>query len=412
MPVLDLGVLDTIISVVVVILLLSMVVQSLQTFVKKLSNFKSRQIEKSLQQLFDHVAASAPDEGAADAKQVLAHFRDLGRHTTFGRQAVESISKADLSKVVTTIESTGVVPQKVKDAAAEFFAALEDVQRAVDSVATMQLSTQSVSQVAQLRAQLAPVVAHVAALDPKLLVADVVKLRGFDFASGMQVVANAQAEVEQAVARNPGDRTLEGALDAVRALSSSMANVQTRMARVNAQLGERVNAIESWYDTVMLGFQERYERHMRTWAFILSVVVTIALNADVFTIYKRLATDDVARARVLAESDNVQKRYLARIDAARNAKQPETVQALTKQLNDELDDIALSYPPLGLRPFDYSDFTPWSIAGWLVMAFLLSFGAPFWHDALESLFGLKNFLRQKTDTRKVEQESGAGLAHT
>ncbi|HUP60385.1 MAG TPA: hypothetical protein VNA69_08195 [Thermoanaerobaculia bacterium] len=40
----DLGVLDNVIGVVVVILLLSMVVQSLQSFARKLSKFKSRQI--------------------------------------------------------------------------------------------------------------------------------------------------------------------------------------------------------------------------------------------------------------------------------------------------------------------------------------------------------------------------------
>ena len=412
MPVLDLGVLDTIISVVVVILLLSMVVQSLQTFVKKLTNFKSKQIEKSLQQLFDHVAESAPATGAADASKVLAHFQSLGRHNTFGKQAVESISKADLSKVVTSIEGVGVVPRKVKDAAAEFFKALEDVQTALNAVTAMQLSPESAAQIAELRAQLAPIVAHVASLDPQLIVADVLHLRTFDFAGAVKLVASAQTQVEQAVAKNPGDQTLQAALTAVRTLATSLANVQTRLAKVTAQLGERVTAIETWYDTVMLGFQERYERHMRTWAFLLSVGVTIALNADVFTIYKRLATDDVTRQRVLAESDSVQKRYLARIEQARTADQDATVQSLTKQLNDELDDVALSYPPLGLRPFDYSDFSVWSLPGWLVMAFLLSLGAPFWHDALESLFGLKNFLRQKTDTRKVEQESGAGLAHT
>jgi len=39
---------------------------------------------------------------------------------------------------------------------------------------------------------------------------------------------------------------------------------------------------------------------------------------------------------------------------------------------------------------------------------LLSAGAPFWQDALESLFGIKNLLRQKTDTQNIEQQSGAG----
>src|SRR5687768_16133931 len=131
MPVIDLGVLDTIISVVVVILLLSMVVQSLQTFAKKLLNFKSRQIAKSLTQLFDYVSASAPAEGAADAAKVLEHFRALGRNTTFGKHAVQSISKADLSKVVMSIEGASIVPEKVKTAAASFFAALADAQKAL-----------------------------------------------------------------------------------------------------------------------------------------------------------------------------------------------------------------------------------------------------------------------------------------
>jgi len=42
------------------------------------------------------------------------------------------------------------------------------------------------------------------------------------------------------------------------------------------------------------------------------------------------------------------------------------------------------------------------------MVMLLSAGAPFWQDALESLFGIKNLLRQKTDTQNIEQQSGAG----
>jgi hypothetical protein len=42
------------------------------------------------------------------------------------------------------------------------------------------------------------------------------------------------------------------------------------------------------------------------------------------------------------------------------------------------------------------------------MTLLLSVGAPFWQDVLESLFGVKNLLRKKSDTRNVEQLSGQG----
>jgi hypothetical protein len=49
-----------------------------------------------------------------------------------------------------------------------------------------------------------------------------------------------------------------------------------------------------------------------------------------------------------------------------------------------------------------------TLLGWTIMVLLLSVGAPFWQDALESLFGIKNLLRKKSDTQNVEKESGAG----
>jgi hypothetical protein len=49
-----------------------------------------------------------------------------------------------------------------------------------------------------------------------------------------------------------------------------------------------------------------------------------------------------------------------------------------------------------------------TLVGWALMVLLLSVGAPFWQDTLESLFGVKNLLRKKSDTKNVETESGAG----
>ena len=49
-----------------------------------------------------------------------------------------------------------------------------------------------------------------------------------------------------------------------------------------------------------------------------------------------------------------------------------------------------------------------TIVGWAIMVMLLSVGAPFWQDALESLFGIKNLLRQKSATQNIETKSGTG----
>ena len=48
------------------------------------------------------------------------------------------------------------------------------------------------------------------------------------------------------------------------------------------------------------------------------------------------------------------------------------------------------------------------LLGWAIMVLLLSVGAPFWQDTLESLFGVKNLLRQKSGTQNIETRSGDG----
>jgi hypothetical protein len=47
-----------------------------------------------------------------------------------------------------------------------------------------------------------------------------------------------------------------------------------------------------------------------------------------------------------------------------------------------------------------------TLLGWAITAMLLSVGAPFWQDTLESLFGIKNLLRKRSDTQNVEDKGG------
>lgn len=411
----DLGVLDTVIAMVVTILLLSMIVQSMQTFLKKLLKFKSKQIEKSLQHLFDQVDASAPPPPAqaATASSVLAQFAQMGRHTIGGGHAIESISKVDLAKVVVSIEGSALVPDAAKESIVTFFKALQNARDAIEALAGIQLPPEALAKLTDLRTRLVPFITHVETLfdqqgnlDAKVVVRDALSLRDFPAQDVVAVAAALQAQIEQAALTQPGNPDLQKAAAAAKALSQSIGQVQVALSRSLARLRERIDAIETWYDTVMQGFEERYARHMRSFAFGISLVVAIVCNADIIHLYKRMATDDVSKQRILAQSDAIQKQYTARMTAPEV--QPATVQQLRKQMNDELDELTLTYPALGLEPFDYDDFRWYTPFGWLIMAFLLSLGAPFWQDTLESLFALKNLLRQKGDIKNVEQGSGQG----
>jgi hypothetical protein len=96
---------------------------------------------------------------------------------------------------------------------------------------------------------------------------------------------------------------------------------------------------------------------------------------------------------------------------------PVTVEDLKKQ-GEEVNELVGTYKSFGIEPLTWQQFYNGvtfnapardifeTIVGWAIMVMLLSAGAPFWQDTLESLFGLKNLLRQKSDTKNVEGEKG------
>ena len=131
----DLGILNTVIALVIILLVLSLLVQSVQTFVKKLLKLKSRQIADSLEDLYEQAIGStpvsedapAPDSGRKHGKpaptpaqqfkdRVLDQFKNIGRKTAFGNPVLDSLSKQDLFKVIGKLELEAFFPDYVAGA--------------------------------------------------------------------------------------------------------------------------------------------------------------------------------------------------------------------------------------------------------------------------------------------------------
>jgi hypothetical protein len=98
--------------------------------------------------------------------------------------------------------------------------------------------------------------------------------------------------------------------------------------------------------------------------------------------------------------------------------EPPATNAEVKEEVAKVNDLVKTYESFGLYPlsrqqvknaftgkYSLRDLNE-TILGWIIMIMLLSAGAPFWQDTLESLFGLKNLLRQKSDTKNIEDEKG------
>ncbi|HWE04435.1 MAG TPA: hypothetical protein VG326_18670 [Tepidisphaeraceae bacterium] len=461
--------LDSLIALVIVILLLSLIVQSAQGIVKKLLQIKSKQIEDSLIDLFENVLDSKdrlPNKGflflAASPTlralfrskytpqkhpdpKVLELYRDvttslksMGRITQFGGQAFESISKADLLKV---IAKTGV-EKLAPGFAGNLTAAVQqiiDLEAIVHSIATASLSGPAIAKLAAFQTALGPLVKDARAfmlgarLDPKDLVGDVKSLREIKLDDAVVALADLQNQIKVDRAAAPAGSAEAAALDAVRAsLDNVAASVDKSRQLFDASLAvlrARLKRVETWFDTVMQGFSERYSRSMKTCTIWISVLVVVILNADIFPVWQAAFQNKASRDAILAYRQEALHIY-------GNQLLPNASDAAIKKGQDEITGIAKSYTGLGFgwqsfvdaadeiekppAPREASigtivsiyrahmDWLRKSIVGWIAMVVSLSFGAPFWHDMLESLFGLKTALRAKGQIKDVEEESGAG----
>jgi len=512
----DLSILNTLIAMVIVILVLSLIVQSLQTLIKKFFKIKSRTIRSSLLDLFETIThtpddekPSAPtgDESKASTTtddkpkaspkelvdEVIKRLKEMGRETLFGRPMLDSLAKSDLLKVLTRIEAKNLLPEAV-DKFKAVLATIGTLKEEFGNVKDTLLEGDASAKFAALKATVMPLVNDIEALatggqiKEKVLLGDIYNLRQVKTTEVLDILGQVQQKVGQdldaarkandaaqkalAEARAANDAAqiasaetrandAKAAFDGVTGVSDGLKEIAKQITNLGQAFDEafapvrvRVEQAEVWYDTVMQGFDERYTRHMRTVALVISIIVVMVLNANFFSIYRAIASDPV-KAKDLAEHSQVyidlakeeakrEAAEAAKRKAAEDAKRgvapeatptpappaspapsasptPVSSEDAVKEIKEQgkkLSELVGTFQSFGIEPLtpaqiantfkgEYSAGTLFeTFAGWLIMVILLSAGAPFWQDTLESLFGLKNLLRQKSDTKNVEDDKG------
>lgn len=522
----DLGILNTVIALVIILLVLSLLVQSVQTFVKKLLKLKSRQIADSLEDLYEQAIGSTPvaeDASAHESERkhgkpaptpaqqfkdrVLDQFKNIGRKTAFGNPVLDSLSKQDLFKVIGKLELEAFFPDYVTkfqvlcDQVGTLRKTIEDVTN------NAALRGAATSKLAEMRAILAPTFTNVQSIlegtqvKPKLLFADLMRLGKLNVKELLDLLDQAQVAIAQeqetaAQARNTTEvQQLQVMSDELSQIAKQIGDFTQTFDDAVSPLRHKLDQVELWFDTVTQSFDERYTRHMRTVSICISIVIVIVLNANFFRVYKSISANEVQRNLIVDSGPEILKH-------SRESRPPETAPAPdvspspaasptpvniheeVERTRQEIDLLSTAYQgfgftPLGgqqIRSFLWStgiwtggwkgkapddkkrawwgftlarndkgvllnennvaipmncnsglmECTPvwrlqtrgewWesrksdivTLIGWTITVMLLSVGAPFWQDALESLFGIKNLLRQRSGTQNIEAQSGAG----
>ncbi len=187
------------------------------------------------------------------------------------------------------------------------------------------------------------------------------------------------------------------------------------------KFNEALQDVDKWFDLCKKAFQEHYERRMKYWAFGISLVVVMIMNANVIDIYKDFSTNKTKRDAVvaaapklleLAEKQN--QSPLTDSAAKLNDHQKDSIITAQAHFIDSLaSDQTLNLYRWNIKGGDalrctnemgcsfwigVHDFfhALWKNAlGWLAMALLVSLGSPFWYDFLKTVMGLKDRIKRK-----------------
>ena len=171
------------------------------------------------------------------------------------------------------------------------------------------------------------------------------------------------------------------------------------------RLEELNKDIDDYFVLAKRAFQDMYERRMKVWSYFTSLVVVIALNANLFFIYQQFSSNAPLRDAAISWAE---KRLATPLDtAALSAKASDkeildSMKANVSSMRDILTSDGFQVIGWNSKAFVPTCAKGWfwnwlgNVVGWLVMALLVSLGAPFWYDILKTLMGVKDTLKPKT----------------
>jgi len=446
----NLDTLDKLIAVVVVLLVLSLIVQSIQAAIKKFFRVKSLQLEQSLIHLFYYLldkdavkamrsvsdqmpllraffrlplirnflpkhskplSARDPQVGAL-YEAVAGEFLRAGRGSPRGKLLIESVSKDELIKFIGRVRINDLIKHIPLPERKNISEINEEIANARSAVKQFFIEHHALIEQTPLAEFRQPLLELLSNADRFL------DLKNSDLTLGdlgVSVVGAARKtldalpdSIEETILRLKDDIHGEAA-EGLRKLQKTLAPLADELSAILTlpqRLSQIPGKVELWYDTIMRSFEERYTRSMKSFALAISFVVVVSLNANLFGIYRELSANESKRNLIVQSSEQVTSK-LREQPAANSQQINQTLDEWAKKSYEDIEKNVSLYTALGFEGPQWILEIPQrarkagasgvieTIIGWAVMTMLLSVGAPFWQDTLEALFGLKNLLRKK-----------------
>lgn len=201
------------------------------------------------------------------------------------------------------------------------------------------------------------------------------------------------------------DATAPVTLDSIRANVGTIENPAVQRAllialdRAEGDLQKAQSNLEAWYDTAMDRVSGWYKRSTQWFLLCIGLVLAAGLNINTLKIANTLYHDQTARELI--------------VERAKSSVTDANGKPGYADANKKLDDLNL---PIGW-PQSWSgvgaelhDNLPSDLSGWLLTAFAISIGAPFWFDTLNKLIVVRSTV--KPHQKSPEEPSRDGPPDT
>jgi hypothetical protein len=164
-------------------------------------------------------------------------------------------------------------------------------------------------------------------------------------------------------------------------------------ARYGTDRTQIIDGLTSWYDETMDRLSGAYKRRVQVFVLAYATALTLLFNVNAIALTNALWQSGTTRDVVVAAAQ-------AQLKAGPSTDTGETVQKAADDAGSAIRGAESLSLPLGWTAKDTITNDPrrWDISatqwllrllGWLITVFALSFGAPFWFDALGKLVNMR-----------------------
>jgi hypothetical protein len=160
----------------------------------------------------------------------------------------------------------------------------------------------------------------------------------------------------------------------------------TALDTAGADLNAAIRNVEAWYDNAMDRVSGRYRRSSQFVLFLIGLVIAAGFNINTLEIADYLYRNPTERAALVAKA----------------AALSQTPGDANHNFSDVLNEVQSMRFPVGWPAVDSSavgsggaEFLAWTLRGfgWLLTAFAVTLGAPFWFDVLNRIMLMRSTVK-------------------